>query len=329
MGELKALASYSKGGDNMTYSIQEKLIHVNPKTRPGTKIKVAGVVIHWTANEGKGAGNENHYNYFNKGTVYASAHYFVDSKGILRIIPENEMAYHVGAKTYKTKQFGAYPNDKLIGVEMCVNSDGNFSETYKRSVWLVADILRRHKLGIDVLVRHFDVTGKACPLMFTSDTAAKKYMGLTAAQAHAKFRKDVADALNPPVVKPPVVPAPKSPTPSTVDGSIGTIEVLVDKLNVRKSDSFTAPTERTLKKGGVFKVYGLSNGLYNVGGGDWVSAGAAYVKFTPKPVTTYTVAKGDTLWGVATKHKLTVDKLKELNKLKSDVLSIGQKLIVT
>ena len=42
----------------------------------------------------------------------------------------------------------------------------------------------------------------------------------------------------------------------------------------------------------------------------------------------YTVVKGDTLWSIAKKYNTTVDKLKDVNNLKSDVLSIGQKLLV-
>lgn len=55
---------------------------------------------------------------------------------------------------------------------------------------------------------------------------------------------------------------------------------------------------------------------------------------TPEAVSTvitnktYTVFSGDTLWGVATKNGLTVSKLKELNKLTSDVIFPGQVLIV-
>lgn len=41
---------------------------------------------------------------------------------------------------------------------------------------------------------------------------------------------------------------------------------------------------------------------------------------------TYTVKKGDTLGAIAKKHKTTVAKIKKWNNMKSDMLSIGQKL---
>ena len=43
---------------------------------------------------------------------------------------------------------------------------------------------------------------------------------------------------------------------------------------------------------------------------------------------TYIVQKGDTLWNVANKYNLTIDKLKELNNLNTNLLSIGQELII-
>lgn len=42
----------------------------------------------------------------------------------------------------------------------------------------------------------------------------------------------------------------------------------------------------------------------------------------------YTVKKGDTLYGIANKYGLTVDELKALNNLSSNLLSVGQKLLV-
>lgn len=44
------------------------------------------------------------------------------------------------------------------------------------------------------------------------------------------------------------------------------------------------------------------------------------------PTDTYIVKSGDSLWKIALDHKTTVDKIKELNQLKSDVIYVGQVL---
>lgn len=46
------------------------------------------------------------------------------------------------------------------------------------------------------------------------------------------------------------------------------------------------------------------------------------------PAGTYIVKKGDTLSGIALKHNTTVQKIKEWNKLSSDLIFIGQKLVL-
>ena len=45
-------------------------------------------------------------------------------------------------------------------------------------------------------------------------------------------------------------------------------------------------------------------------------------------VNTYIVSKGDTLYGIAKKFDISVNKLKEINDLSSNMLTIGQKLII-
>ena len=42
----------------------------------------------------------------------------------------------------------------------------------------------------------------------------------------------------------------------------------------------------------------------------------------------YTVTKGDTLWAIANKYGLTVDELKALNNLNSNIISVGQQLLI-
>ncbi|KZE51438.1 hypothetical protein AV540_00245 [Brevibacillus parabrevis] len=123
------------------------MLLTNKTARPGTKIVPKGLVIHWTANEGKGADAVANRNYFNKPTTEASAHYCVDDKQIVRCLPENEMGYHVGAKSYKPEalqKLTTYPNNCSIGIEMCVNQDGDFRAMYQRTVELAADILKRY-----------------------------------------------------------------------------------------------------------------------------------------------------------------------------------------
>jgi peptidoglycan DL-endopeptidase LytF len=53
----------------------------------------------------------------------------------------------------------------------------------------------------------------------------------------------------------------------------------------------------------------------------------------PTPTTTtessiYTVQAGDTLWGIASKHHLSVDQLKQANQLTSNTIAVGQTLTI-
>ncbi len=59
-----------------------------------------------------------------------------------------------------------------------------------------------------------------------------------------------------------------------------------------------------------------------------VEAVLDYKGIVPETTEYYTVKKGDTLYGIARKFGVTVDKLIEINNLKSNTLSIGQKLLV-
>lgn len=136
-----------------------------------------GLVMHWTANNKAGANAKANRNYFNTTSTAASAHYIIDDNNIIQCIPDNEIAYHVGAKKYTPfgQQFKPTPNFHFVGVEMCVNEDGNWGKTYRNSVEFAAYFLKMHKLTINNLYRHYDITGKNCPAMMVDEQAWNKF----------------------------------------------------------------------------------------------------------------------------------------------------------
>lgn len=139
--------------------------------------EVKAIILHWTANINKGANAAAHKRYFQNTPRKASAHYFVDDKEVVQIIPDNEVAYHCGDRATRNKKTGERgynqtgkamikgtnltPNFYTIGVEMCVNLDGNFKETLRKTVFLIRYLKSIH--GNPPLYRHYDITGKKCP----------------------------------------------------------------------------------------------------------------------------------------------------------------------
>ena len=130
---------------------------------------VRGVALHWyekpwqSAMEAKGW-----FESAPERKQYGSAQYTVDDKGALQLMDENEMAYHVGAKSYMPLAYERglmpYPNSHLIGVEMA-HPDWSGKPTPLTLRWTVAllvDIFRRYpKLNVmKDLYLHSQITGK-------------------------------------------------------------------------------------------------------------------------------------------------------------------------
>jgi len=182
------------------YNLVEMLLTAGQGGRPGIKITPKGLVIHWTANTRSGANARANRNYFeNHPANKVSAHYCVDDKEVILCVPEYEMAYHVGATSYKPdalRLLSSYPNNCTIGIEMCVNQDANFARMCRQTVALAADILTRYGWRVDKLWRHYDITGKDCPRYFVADQGAKAYGFSSAAAGWVKFKADVQQLLS-------------------------------------------------------------------------------------------------------------------------------------
>ena len=137
-------------------NIQKKLIRYNYSTR-NDRIKY--IVIHTTGNTGKGSGVNNHYNYFNGGNRGASADYFVDDSNIGMFVEDKNYSWHCGDGKGK---YGI-TNSNSIGIEICVNSDGDYNKNIENTVDLVQKLLKKYNLSINAVKRHYDASRKNCP----------------------------------------------------------------------------------------------------------------------------------------------------------------------
>ena len=98
----------------------------------------------------------------------------------------------------------------------------------------------------------------------------------------------------------------------------------------------TSNLEYVVKKGdtlyGISKMYNVSvddikkyNGLTS---NDLSVGKVLKIPNTINVYDSYTVKRGDTLYSIAKKYNITVDRLRQLNNLSSNNLSIGEKLII-
>lgn len=81
----------------------------------------------------------------------------MDDHEIYHHIPDNEKAWHAGDGSLGTG------NLHSIGIELCVNADGDFEQTKKNAAWLVAKLMKDNSIPIGNVVQHNHWSGKNCP----------------------------------------------------------------------------------------------------------------------------------------------------------------------
>ena len=140
--------------------------------RVGRTQPVRYIVLHYTANNGDTAKNNCDY-YHRVGGLQASAHYFVDEHGAMQSVREGDTAWHCGARAYWHPECR---NANSIGIEMCSRkrADGSYyilPETVANAAALAREIMQRYGIDTDHVLRHYDVTGKRCPMPWVDDPA--------------------------------------------------------------------------------------------------------------------------------------------------------------
>ena len=143
--------------------------------RAGRTQPVRYIVMHYTANNGDTAKNNCDY-YHRVGGLGASAHYFCDEHGVMQSVREGDTAWHCGAEAGQRYWHPECRNSNSIGIEMCSRkrADGSYyikPETVANAAALAKDIMQRYGIDTEHVVRHYDVTGKRCPMPWVDDPA--------------------------------------------------------------------------------------------------------------------------------------------------------------
>lgn len=161
--------------------ISSKAVNYGPKR--STKM-LLGLIYHNTGNDGDT--DEANGKYFANSTVYASANEFIDDDSYTISVPANRVPYSVGKDFQDQKSVYAKEGRKYAGklnnantynIEMCDTvRDGKISHsdaTLTNAVARGRKILKKYP-SIKYIGRHFDVTGKLCPLQMVTDKALWK-----------------------------------------------------------------------------------------------------------------------------------------------------------
>ncbi len=124
------------------------------------------IVIHDTGNRSAGADAQSHFNYFNSANRDSSADFFVDDKDIWQV---NDYAKYYTWHCGDGKGKYGITNQNSIGVEMCINSDGDYENAYNNLIEVTKYLMDKLNITADYVVRHYDASRKNCPQTFTEE----------------------------------------------------------------------------------------------------------------------------------------------------------------
>lgn len=160
----------------MRKKIQAKPISYSSSKRDYRYIKY--IVIHNTGNNGDTAENNGKF-FANGNTRQAGAHYFVDQEGnIVKSVDLNRAAWSVGGIKLKGdggKCYGVVTNANSVSIELCDIVQKDPSAKMVKAVKQVIKEIRKHCPNAMFVCRHYDVTGKACPMRMVDEKKWKAF----------------------------------------------------------------------------------------------------------------------------------------------------------
>ena len=235
-------------------NIKEHIAHRKNYGSSRSLSKIKYIVIHYTSNDGDT--DENNGKYFANTVTQTSAHYFVDDDSITQSVPDNYVAWHCGGNKYPYSSGGSLhgkcTNTNSIGIEICDDVKNGVvypsDKTIQNVLELTEHLMKKYNVPKDNVIRHYDVTGKACPAYWTSDAKWKsefwnKIGGCGKVQTTSEFKSYL-------------------------------VKVTTETLNVRDGAGVNYPIKTTVKKNQVYTIVEEKNGWGKLKSGvGWVHLG--------------------------------------------------------
>ena len=156
--------------------VDKQIIHKHSTARTGILLDdIKNIVIHYVGNPNTSA--KNNRDYFNKPSTGVSSHFIVGLSGeVIQCVP-----------IYERSAASNDRNKDTLSIETChPDESGKFNQaTYNSLVKLTAYLCYQFDLKQDVVIRHYDVTGKNCPKYYVENE-----------DEWENFKKDVGKAID-------------------------------------------------------------------------------------------------------------------------------------
>lgn len=121
------------------------------------------IVIHETDNYAKGAGARRHAEAQFLGHLSTSVQYYSGSDGIYQAAEHTDGTYAIGIEYGGNHAVHDANNRNTINIEICVNSDGDYTKARQNAIELVKYLMQVTGIPADRVIRHYDAKGKYCP----------------------------------------------------------------------------------------------------------------------------------------------------------------------
>lgn len=153
--------------------VDVQIVPINGSGRRGVPLEdIQSIVVHYVGNPGTTA-QQNH-DFYDQPTTTVSSHFLIGLDGeIIQCIPLDEKSSASNDRNIDT-----------LSIEVChPDETGKFNQaSYDSLVKLTAWLCDYAGIGRDQVIRHYDITGKLCPLYFVEHE-----------DAWNQFLQDVAD----------------------------------------------------------------------------------------------------------------------------------------